>query len=211
MSGAAGAQTEWEHNGSVMILSSSGSSRVFTYLRPRDGLPVAPGTVLFSGRRTGDSYRGMAHIFSSRCGAKSYAVAGAVGFDQRSVTLYGRKPRLDASCRAVGYVDDVLVFNFIDPAVTQTASAPVEYDRSTSTLICLRPVFMEEMNLRQKIDGNRDITIWVAQAINHLQGKYCRETDEALEQDDAVHVGDNCYQYTGMFRGERVFWGACHE
>jgi hypothetical protein len=35
--------------------------------------------------------------------------------------------------------------------------------------------------------------------------------DEIPQYDDSVHVKENCLQYTGMFRGERVFWGMCRE
>src|SRR6476620_36816 len=132
------AQT-WEHNGSVMSIAD-GSSRVFTYVKPRDGLAVYPGTVLFFGKRTGNTYQGTAHVFSPRCGATAYAVSGPVSQDQRSVSMYGRRPKLDPSCRIVAYADDNLVFNFIEPNV-----ATETHDPDASTLICLRPVFMEEM------------------------------------------------------------------
>src|SRR6516165_46020 len=78
------------------------------------------------------------------------------------------------------------------------------------TLICLRPVFIEEMRLRDQIDGNGETTISVAEAINFLNAKYCRVVAEILEHDDSVQVKENCFQYTGMFRGERDFWGTCH-
>jgi hypothetical protein len=77
-----------------------------------------------------------------------------------------------------------------------------------STLICLHPVFTEEMKLRDQIDGNRSTTIRIAQNINYLNAKYCRLA-ERPEHDGWLRVKDICFQYTGMFRGERVFWGAC--
>lgn len=200
------AQTHWDHNGSVVSLTAQGASRVFTYVQPRAGLPVQPGTVLFVGKRVGNSYHGTAHVFSQRCGARGYAVSGPVSQDQRSVAMHGRRPQLDSSCRIAGYADDSLFFNLIDSAVS---TAPINPD--TSTLICLRPVFLEEMKLRDRIDGNRATTIWVAQAINYLNAKYCRLVDEMPQRDDSIHAGENCFQYTGMFRGERVFWGGCRE
>ncbi|WLB09464.1 hypothetical protein QIH87_47310 [Bradyrhizobium elkanii] len=202
----ASAETQWEHNWSVLSLAADGSSRVFTYVRPRDGLPVGPGTTLFFGTRVGNTYHGTAHVFSQRCGATPYAVSGPVSQDQRSVSMYGRRPKLDASCRIVAYADDNLVFNLIEPNVLGET-----INSDESTLICLRPVFIEEMRLRDRIDGNRATTIWVAQAINHLNAKYCRLVDEIPTHDDSVQVKDTCFQYTGMFRGERVFWGGCHE
>jgi tetratricopeptide (TPR) repeat protein len=82
-------------------------------------------------------------------------------------------------------------------------------ERDPSTLICLHPVFTEEMRLRDQIDGNRSTTIRIAQAINYLNAKYCRLVAEIPEHDGWLGVKDNCFQFTGMFRGERVFWGAC--
>jgi hypothetical protein len=201
----AGAQTQWEHNGSVMSLEVEGINRVFTYIKPKEGLPVHPGTVLFSGKRVADTYQGTAHVFSQRCGALAYAVSGQVSRDQRSVSMYGRRPRVDLSCRVVTHEDDILIFNLIEPNVV------TEMDSRDPTLICLRPVFMEELRLRDRIDGNRATTIWVAQAINHLNAKYCRLVDVMPQQDDSVYVKHSCVQYTGIFRGERVFWGKCWE
>jgi hypothetical protein len=79
------------------------------------------------------------------------------------------------------------------------------------TIICTQPVFAEERKLHTKIDGTPQRTEEVAAAINYLRAKYCRETEETLRSDREMNVGDNCYQYSGFFRGERVYWGQCLE
>jgi hypothetical protein len=48
-------------------------------------------------------------------------------------------------------------------------------------------------------------------AINYWRRKYCRDTEDKLAADEETQVGDNCYQYSSLFRGERVYWGACLE
>lgn len=202
------AQTQWDHNGSTVTLSANGANRQFTYAVPRPGLPVTSGTLLFSGRKVGDRYLGTAYIFSERCGATGYSVAGPVSADQRSVTMYGKAPRINSACQVTGYSDDVLVFSFQEPSM-QTPG--VTAGSVASTLICLYPVFAEERTLREKIDGNRSTTEWVGQAINYLHAKYCREVDETPEQDDSTQLAETCFQYSGMFRGERVYWGGCFE
>lgn len=103
--------TMWLHNGSLMTLKASGGQRQFYYHTPRAGVPVTPGTLLFEGIRSGNTYSGRAYIFSSICGPTAYQVTGIVAADQRSVTMHGKAPRLDARCQTIGNRDDVLVFS----------------------------------------------------------------------------------------------------
>jgi hypothetical protein len=79
------------------------------------------------------------------------------------------------------------------------------------TLICTQPVFAEEYKLRASIDGTPARTAYVTQAINYLRTKYCREIEGHLNSDQESHIGDNCFQSSGLFRGERVYWGQCSE
>lgn len=81
----------------------------------------------------------------------------------------------------------------------------------TKTLICTHPVFTEERNLLSTVDGSQERTEYVATAIVYLYRRYCRDTEEELLFDEQLPVGDNCTQYAGMFRGEKVYWGQCHE
>jgi hypothetical protein len=120
------AATLWEHNGSLVSLSANGSHRQFHYQAPAADLlqlGVQPGTLLFDGRRDGARYAGTAYVFSRACGPLPYPVAGPVSPDQRSVTMYGKAPVVDANCLVVASRDDVLVFNFTPPAETSTNEA----------------------------------------------------------------------------------------
>ena len=203
------AQSNWDHNGSVVTLYANGASRQFLYSVPRAGLPVTSGTVLFNGTKSGDSYSGTAYAFSSRCGNVTYTVSGPVSADQRSVTMYGKKPRRNAACRVVDYEDDALVFNFQEPG----SNIVTEESESNETVnICIHPVFLEENRLRSMVDGNPSTTEQIAAAINHIRAKYCREI-QGKPTDDIrqVQVAETCFQYSGLYRGERVYWGRCHE
>ena len=74
---------------------------------------VRPGTLLFDGDRRADAYTGTARIFSRQCGPRTYQVTGAVSDNDERVTLYGNAPRLNLACQAVGYRQDILVFELI--------------------------------------------------------------------------------------------------
>jgi hypothetical protein len=105
----------WLHNRSRMVLHASGAARKFIYQVPREGLAevgVKNGSILFEGERRGDRYIGTAYIFSSNCGKLSYEVSGPVSDDDRKVTLYGRRPRVNSNCQTVERADDVLVFTY---------------------------------------------------------------------------------------------------
>src|SRR5436190_2883652 len=106
----------WEYNGSLFRLEASGGSRKFFYESPRAGLPVARGTLVFSGQKSGNAYSGTAYVFSQPCGAIGYAVSGPVSEDQRTVTLRGNVPVRNAKCKVTGYQNNELVFNFQDGA-----------------------------------------------------------------------------------------------
>src|SRR5262245_45534398 len=111
----------WDHNGSVVVLEANGAARKFLYRSPRPGLPVASGTLLFSGKKDGNSYSGTAYVFSRKCGPLGYAVSGPVSDDQRTVTMYGKAPRVDSSCNVVAYRDDTLVFLLQAPPEEQNS------------------------------------------------------------------------------------------
>jgi hypothetical protein len=121
---AVSAQSLWDHNDSIVELKSSGLVRQFVYSKPRAGLSVAPGTVLFSGTKTGDAYTGTAYSFIRNCPPLSYAVSGPVASDQRSVTMTGKIPRRDSSCKVTHYSDDVLVFRFRDQSTGTSPATP---------------------------------------------------------------------------------------
>src|SRR5947208_1099306 len=112
---AQGTSSRWDHNGSLVSLSATGTRRQFHYQSPAADLlqiGVQPGTLLFDGRKVGNTYSGTAYVFSKVCGALPYATEGAVTPDQRTVTMYGKAPIVDSTCSVVQYRDDVLVFSF---------------------------------------------------------------------------------------------------
>jgi hypothetical protein len=104
----------WDHNGSRMGLVADGSRRLFYYAAPRAALVergVTSGQLLFEGERIGNRYAGTARIFSTApCGQFTYRVEGPISGDQRSVTMFGRAPRVNSRCEVIGYRDDMLVF-----------------------------------------------------------------------------------------------------
>jgi hypothetical protein len=104
----------WNHNGSMMRLVASGIKRKFVYEVPRKELlavGVTKGTLLFKGKNVGNFYSGTAYVFSE-CGATPYNVSGPVSDDQRQVSLFGRAPVVDRTCRVYDYKEDALVFKF---------------------------------------------------------------------------------------------------
>jgi hypothetical protein len=107
----------WTHNGSVMTLAASGTKREFFYQIPREGLAtvgIKPGTLLFTGHRSGNTYSGTAYVFNKRCGPIAYDVSGEVASDDRGVTMRGQVPLMDSSCRVGSTRDDTLVFTLED-------------------------------------------------------------------------------------------------
>jgi hypothetical protein len=104
----------WEHNGSTVRLRGTEVERIFEYEQPRTDLQSAgvnAGTVLFNGKQIDDRLVGTAYRFSKKCGAIGYEVAGFLKANAQTLTLTGRSPQRNATCRIVGYHDDVLVFN----------------------------------------------------------------------------------------------------
>ncbi len=81
------------------------------------------------------------------------------------------------------------------------------------TLICTHPVFAEERRLHERILNDPSSVGQVAAAIAYLRDKYCRTIQEKPQYDQSEPVDENvnCNQYSGMFRGERVYWGECFE
>ena len=107
----------WNHNGSQMLWHAEGDVRVISYLVPRPGLPVAPGTVLFEGRRIGDVLEGTARIFRQGCPPAEYSVAGEVA-SETHVVLFGPAPvRAATGCAIASYSDEtsnaVLEFTYL--------------------------------------------------------------------------------------------------
>lgn len=110
----ANADSCWWHNGSLMRLKARGNERWFYYERPRQGLSVGPGTLLFNGRKQGNWYVGTARVFSKFCPSTplAYHVEGPVAKSQTKVTVYGTR-EVHRRCQPTGrYKEDQLVFTY---------------------------------------------------------------------------------------------------
>ncbi len=130
--GAIGARagTLYDHGGSVMRLTVSGSDVLIVFETPREGLMsqgVEAGTLFFDGRLDDAlNLTGMARIFSARCGETAYPVEGAF-VPQASFTLSGVAPlRSGGDCQlSQQSMAASLRFNFLGvDAVPPPSPAP---------------------------------------------------------------------------------------
>ncbi|EFL90207.1 hypothetical protein [Ahrensia sp. R2A130] len=107
----------WNHNGSIMRLEANGNARTFVYQRPRAVLRragVRRGTVLFNGRKRGNSYVGTARRYSKFCPGTplTYNVSGPISNGQTKVTVRGDR-QVHRRCSPTGEVAyDTLVFTY---------------------------------------------------------------------------------------------------
>jgi hypothetical protein len=86
-----------------------------------------PGSMIFDGQvLSDDQYQGTAYLFNSRCGQLPYLVSGPILDNSRRVELRGSAPRVDSNCQIVGYVDDLLTFQLIEPAVASSTNVSIE-------------------------------------------------------------------------------------
>jgi hypothetical protein len=74
---------------------------------------VRSGTLLFSGTVHGNTYEGVAYLFSARCGARPYRVSGPVQETGGRVMMTGAATIINASCNAVRTINDVLTFDYL--------------------------------------------------------------------------------------------------
>jgi len=131
--GLALADSFWDHNGSVVRLVAEGNQRFIYYESPRPGIAaqgVRPGTLLFDGRRIGDSYVGTARVFSRYCAQPmAYTMQGYVQGDT-VIVLEGQRPVFD-NCRQTGALRyESLRFDYLysdtPPAPVPTASGRID-------------------------------------------------------------------------------------
>jgi len=120
--------TIWDHNGSVMYLAESGSSREFHYQKPRPGMLEAgarPGSLLFRGQVDNGQYSGTAYIFAPRCGAIPFQARGPVLDNDERIILTGQMPKVGRNCRTYGSYTGNLEFRRLKPAdVARSQEAP---------------------------------------------------------------------------------------
>jgi hypothetical protein len=135
------ADSFWDHNGSLMRLKASGSTRSFVYETPRAGMAeqgVQPGTLLFDGKRTGSGYSGIARVFSRKCPAPmSYPMTGRV-LGEKTVVLEGMRP-IFVNCQPSGQMKfERLTFTYVasdsPPAVPGAAPTTIGPQRSEAAI-----------------------------------------------------------------------------
>lgn len=127
----------WDHNGSVMRLVAANNQRWFYYENPKAVLReagVAPGTLLFDGRKQGNSYIGTARRFSKYCPDKplQYSVDGPVSRNQRQVTLRGSRPAFARCIIDQRYADDTLVFTYLRECSPPSMGSPGVIDENST-------------------------------------------------------------------------------
>jgi hypothetical protein len=85
-----------------------------------------PGALLFRGRSVNGRYIGIAFIFDTRCGQRSYEVSGPILDNYERVILQGYAPRVGADCRPSGFLNDTLEFTLLksEGAASPSISSP---------------------------------------------------------------------------------------
>jgi hypothetical protein len=186
---AQGATTLWQHNGSVVSLSSAGARRQFHYQTPASDLlevGVRSGTLLFDGRRADNQYSGAAYVFSRTCGALPYTVAGPVSLDQRTVTMYGKAPVVNSNCGVIGHRDDVLIFSLF---------APTEAPANQAQTIENTAQFTERQPAQREYQFTRN------EFVEYLLK--CLNTDVSSTNEEAIRNCDAALSYSGSTEAER--------
>jgi hypothetical protein len=92
-----------------------------------------------------------------------------------------------------------------------TAAFAVEcrtWENCAGTMICDRPLFRILQRLKQSHDGSAEKGQEITATLGYVHMTYCRTTDEEVTANDSTALGD-CTQFTGMHRGQRVYWEVC--
>jgi hypothetical protein len=118
----------WDHNGSVMYLVETGSSREFHYQKPRPGMlevGARPGSLLFRGQVDNGQFSGTAYLFNPHCGAIPFQVKGQILDNDERIMLTGQVPQVGRNCRTYGSHTSNLEFRRLKPIdVAQSQEAP---------------------------------------------------------------------------------------
>jgi hypothetical protein len=110
-----GVKSYWNHNGSVVGLIPEGKSRIFVYVKPREGLKglVQPGDILFSGISNNNSYVGTARRFRKGLPSILYDVSGPIKKGGSQVILMGVVTLREADGSPGKTINDTLVFDLM--------------------------------------------------------------------------------------------------
>jgi hypothetical protein len=180
---------------------AQGNSLEFIVRVPSSSVHDKPGFVFFKGTNVNNFIEGDVFFGAPPgCGRSASGVQGTVADDGHSATLYGNIQLLDPDCRPTLPLPHL--FYFTDHPVV----------KPPGTLICVHPIFAEEVRLRGMIDGTPQMTQRVANAINYLRSAYCRHIDGHLQAHVALQAGGiNCWQYIAKYKGEDVYYGDCSD
>jgi hypothetical protein len=110
-----GVKSYWNHNGSVVGLIPEGKSRIFVYVKPREGLKglVQPGDILFSGISNNNSYVGTARRFRKGLPPILYDASGPIKKGGSQVNLMGVVTLREADGSPGKTINDTLVFDLM--------------------------------------------------------------------------------------------------
>lgn len=183
--------------------------RVFGLSYNKDNSGSARQDALARCRQSGATNCSVLATFRNQCYAVAITnISNGVGADPGPDVRSARAAALAECTRySPGLACHVVltVCDTIDAVVAERAR------RAQTTAICIRPIFSQEMKLRSMIDGTANRTREIADAINYLRAEFCRTTGNKMTSDHSTHLGDNCYEYSGLLADERVYWGQCHE
>ena len=104
------AESLWSYNNSTLRLVIDGAQWKFYYEAPRPELAemgIRRGTMFSVGQKRARRYRGIAMVFSPRCGATPYSVRGEISAEGQTILLRGKAPSLDGKCRVQSTWDAV--------------------------------------------------------------------------------------------------------
>jgi hypothetical protein len=121
-------QVFWDVNSSTVFEARQGWTIRLIFQTPRGvhlSQGLSSGAVLFEGERTAQSLAGTLYAFDRGCEAKGYEVSGTISADAKSMTLKGRAPVRDASCKIISYKDETLVFSKKETTEPAVSAPPV--------------------------------------------------------------------------------------
>ncbi len=128
--------------------------------------------------------------------------------EQRDALLSRSACGANVSCIANWYESRIAQLN---SRLALYSNVPSDQPSAPKSVVCIRPVFEQEQQLRAAIDGSEVRTREISDAIIYLRSEFCRSTTRQMSSEGSVSLGDNCYQYWGNLDGERVYWGVCSE
>lgn len=219
------ADSLWNHYGLTVRLLADGSKRQFVYAAPYPNLPIKVGGTLFQGLKVGNEYVGTAYAWTKNCRPAAYSVRGPISEDQQNVTLYGKVPLLNETCKISEYRDAVLAFNFIDPNASAAVASPSPAPANTAQeqrfnteipytgdlVVCLLPVPRAIRNLGLLAKSRPDVSRSASAEVDYLLAQYCRKvsnpTFAAMGEMEAI--GENCTQMSSVLKGDQVYWVTC--